>query len=130
MSCQSPPLARQRRWSQECWTVVRKRRIPSDISARQSLQEQLRAEISERQSLQEELRAEISARQSLQDFTEMLAGKVMELENMQIRRMVGENTQIEAQLSRKKTVSMHGSSEPSRMSTEITTETESRARAG
>ena len=128
MSCGSQGLpSRQRRWPQECWTAVRKCRIPSDISARQSLQEQLRAEISERQSLQEELRAEISARQSLQDFTEMLAGRIMELETMHIRRMVGEHIQIEAQLSRKNTVSMHGSSAPSRGSTEI--EIEGRARA-
>ena len=88
--------------------------------------------------MQKQLEAEIAARKSLQDFTEMLAARVMELENMQIRRMVGDNMVIDAKLARQKsrsmmnTVSMHGSSAMSRGSTEFATETEteSEARAG
>ena len=76
--------------------MIRKRRVPSENVTRQSLQGQLQAEI--------------AARKSLQDFTETLAARVSELENMEIRRMVGESMEIDAQLARKNAVSMHGSS--------------------
>ena len=110
----SGPSPRQpKRWPQEAWAAVRKRhRDPSQGTAGSR---DLRAEVAE---LTEKLR-------SLQDFTFTLTERVSELERMELRRLKGSKA---PQFSSKElppklvgspvsTVSMHGSSAPSRGST-------------
>ena len=113
------PLARLRRWPQEGWTATRKRRLPSKGNA--NSQEAVFAA----QGVL--LRAEL---ESLRDFTYVLTERVCSLERVvqdqarEIAALKGEPPdQAPPQKTLGSTVSMHGSSAPSRASsTEVEAE--------